>query len=46
MDTVQERLARLSMEQGPMSVDDLNKLLKADFEAAGVLVKSSGAQVE
>ena len=43
---VQERLARLGMEQGPMSLDELNQLLKADFEAAGALVKSSGARVE
>lgn len=43
---VQERLARLGMEQSAMSVDELNKMLKADFEAAGALVKSSGARVE
>jgi tripartite-type tricarboxylate transporter receptor subunit TctC len=43
---VRERLARLGMEQGAMSVDELNKMLRQDFEAAGALVTSSGARVE
>ncbi len=43
---VQERLARLGMEPGTMSVDELNRMLKADYQAAGALVKSTGARIE
>lgn len=44
---VQERLTRLGVETGPlMSSDDFQKLLRADYEAAGVLVKASGARIE
>ncbi|WP_342593174.1 tripartite tricarboxylate transporter substrate binding protein [Ramlibacter agri] len=44
---VQQRLANLGVESGPnMSVDDFQKLLKADYEQAGVLVKASGARIE
>lgn len=43
---VQERLARLGMEPGVMSVDELNRMLKADYETAGALVKSTGARIE
>ena len=43
---VQERLSRLGMEPGTMSLDELDSLLKADFAAAGALVKSSGARIE
>ena len=43
---VQERLARLGMEQGEMSVDELNKMLRVDYDTAGALVKNSGARVE
>jgi len=44
---VQERLTRLGVETGPaMSPDDFQKLLRADYEAAGVLVKASGARIE
>ncbi|MDB5749966.1 MAG: tctC [Ramlibacter sp.] len=43
---VQERLARLGVESGAMSVDAFQQLLRADYEAAGVLVKAAGARVE
>jgi tripartite-type tricarboxylate transporter receptor subunit TctC len=43
---VQERLARLGVEAGAMSSDEFQKLLRADYESAGVLVKASGARIE
>ena len=43
---VRERLARLGVESGTMSVDEFQKLLWADYESAGVLVKASGARIE
>ncbi|HZY19804.1 MAG TPA: tripartite tricarboxylate transporter substrate-binding protein [Ramlibacter sp.] len=43
---VQERLARLGIETGTMPVDGFQQLLKADYEAAGALVKASGARIE
>ena len=43
---VQERLTRLGVEAGTMSSDEFQKLLRADYEAAGVLVKTSGARIE
>lgn len=43
---VQDRLLRLGMEPGTMTVDELNRMLKADYEAAGALVKSTGARIE
>jgi tripartite-type tricarboxylate transporter receptor subunit TctC len=43
---VQERLARLGTETGNMSPDDFQKLLRADYEQAAVLVKASGARIE
>ncbi|WP_296356020.1 tripartite tricarboxylate transporter substrate binding protein [Ramlibacter sp.] len=44
---VQERLTRLGVETGPaMASDDFQKLLRADYENAGVLVKASGARIE
>ena len=43
---VQERLARLGVEAGTMSSDEFQKLLRADWDAAGVLVKASGARIE
>ena len=44
---VQQRLANLGVETGgPMSVDEFQTLLRADDEAAGVLVKASGARIE
>ncbi|MBC5785163.1 tripartite tricarboxylate transporter substrate binding protein [Ramlibacter sp. USB13] len=46
MPVIQERLANLGVEPGAMSVDDFQKLLRADYEQAGVLVKASGARIE
>ncbi|MFT3719121.1 tripartite tricarboxylate transporter substrate-binding protein [Pseudorhodoferax sp.] len=43
---VQERLARLGIESKPMGVDEFNKLLKADWDGMGAIVKSSGAKIE
>ena len=44
---VQERLTRLGVETGPaMGVDEFQKLLRADYESAGALVKASGARIE
>jgi tripartite-type tricarboxylate transporter receptor subunit TctC len=43
---VQERLSRLGVESGPMSADEFQKLLRADWDSAGVLVKASGARIE
>jgi tripartite-type tricarboxylate transporter receptor subunit TctC len=46
MPAVQERLANVGVEPGTMSVDEFQKLLRADYEQAGVLVKASGARIE
>ncbi len=43
---VQQRLATLGVEAGTMGADDFQKLLRADYESAGVLVKASGARIE
>jgi tripartite-type tricarboxylate transporter receptor subunit TctC len=43
---VQERLARLGVETGTQSVDEFQRLLRADWDAAGTLVKASGARIE
>jgi tripartite-type tricarboxylate transporter receptor subunit TctC len=44
---VQERLTRLGVETGPaMGPDEFQKLLRADYEQAGALVKASGARIE
>lgn len=44
---VQERLTRLGVETGAaMAPDEFQKLLRADYDAAGVLVKASGARIE
>ena len=43
---VQQRLATLGVEPGTMSSDEFQKLLRADYESAGVLVKASGARIE
>jgi tripartite-type tricarboxylate transporter receptor subunit TctC len=43
---VQERLANVGVEPATMSVDEFQKLLRADYESAGVLVKASGARIE
>lgn len=46
MPAVQERLNNLGVEPGTMSSDEFQKLLRADYEQAGVLVKASGARIE
>jgi tripartite-type tricarboxylate transporter receptor subunit TctC len=46
MPAVQERLATLGVEPGTMSSEEFQKLLRADYEQAGVLVKASGARIE
>jgi tripartite-type tricarboxylate transporter receptor subunit TctC len=44
---VQERLTNLGVETGAaMSPDEFQKLLRADYESAGTLVKASGARIE
>jgi len=43
---VQQRLTLLGVEGGTMSVDAFQKVLRADYEQAGVLVKASGARIE
>jgi tripartite-type tricarboxylate transporter receptor subunit TctC len=44
---VQERLSRLGVETGTaMAPDEFQKLLRADWDAAGALVKASGARIE
>jgi len=43
---VQERLQHLGIEPGTMSAAEFQKLLRADYETAGVLVKASGARIE
>jgi tripartite-type tricarboxylate transporter receptor subunit TctC len=43
---VQERLARLGVEPGTMGAPEFNQLLRADWENAGVIVKTSGARIE
>lgn len=43
---VQERLTRLGVETATMGVDEFQKLLRADHEQAGAIVKASGARIE
>ena len=43
---VQERLARLGVEGGTMGADEFQKLLRADSDTAGAIVKASGARIE
>jgi tripartite-type tricarboxylate transporter receptor subunit TctC len=43
---VQERLNRLGVETGTMSPDGFQQLLRSDWDAAGALVKASGARIE
>jgi tripartite-type tricarboxylate transporter receptor subunit TctC len=46
MPEVQERLLRLGVEPGTMAADEFSRLLRADWETAGVIVKASGAKIE
>jgi tripartite-type tricarboxylate transporter receptor subunit TctC len=43
---VQERLSRLGVEAGTLSVAEFQKLLQTDHEQAGSLVKAAGVRVE
>ena len=43
---VQQRFANLGVEMAPMTVDDFGKLLRADWDTAGAIVRASGAKVE
>jgi tripartite-type tricarboxylate transporter receptor subunit TctC len=43
---VQQRFANLGVEPAPMSSEDFQKLLRADYETAGAIVKASGAKIE
>jgi tripartite-type tricarboxylate transporter receptor subunit TctC len=43
---VQQRFANLGVETAPMSSDEFNKLLRADWDTAATIVKVSGAKVE
>ena len=43
---VQQRFANLGVETAPMSADDFGKLLRADWDTAGAIVRASGAKVE
>jgi tripartite-type tricarboxylate transporter receptor subunit TctC len=43
---VQQRFANLGVETMPMSADDFQKLLRADWDVAAAIVKASGAKVE
>jgi tripartite-type tricarboxylate transporter receptor subunit TctC len=45
---VQERLARLGVEPPPqhVSTDEFQKILRADWDAAGQIVRASGARLE
>lgn len=43
---IQERLTRLGVEPGAMSSDEFQKLLRADWDNAGAIVKASGARIE
>jgi tripartite-type tricarboxylate transporter receptor subunit TctC len=43
---VQERLALLGVEAGTMSPDEFQRLLRADWDTAGAIVKASGARIE
>ena len=43
---VQQRLANLGLETAPMTSDDFQKLLRADWDTAGAIVRASGAKLE
>jgi tripartite-type tricarboxylate transporter receptor subunit TctC len=43
---VQQRFNNLGVETAPMSSDEFQKLLRADWDTAGAIVKASGAKVE
>ena len=43
---VQQRFANLGVEMAPMTTDEFQKLLRADWDTAGAIVRASGAKVE
>ena len=43
---IQERFERLGVEPRSQSADEFQKLLRADWDAMGVVVKASGAKVD
>ena len=43
---VQQRFNNLGVEMAPMTSDDFGKLLRADWDTAGAIVRASGAKVE
>ena len=43
---VQQRFANLGVETLPMTSDEFQKLLRADWDTAGAIVRASGAKVE
>jgi tripartite-type tricarboxylate transporter receptor subunit TctC len=43
---IQERFARLGVEQSAMGVEAFGALLRADWDSAGVIVKASGAKID
>ena len=43
---VQERFTRLGVETSTLPAEDFQKLLRADWDQAGVIVKASGARIE
>mgnify|MGYP000854596898 CR=1 FL=1 len=40
------RVAKLGLEPGTLTLDELNRMLKADYESSAVLLKASGARIE
>jgi tripartite-type tricarboxylate transporter receptor subunit TctC len=43
---VQERFARFGTETGSLTPDEFQKLLRADYDTAGAIVKASGAKID
>ena len=43
---VTERFTRLGIDTGTASPEDFQKLLRADWDVAGQIVKAAGAKVE
>ena len=43
---VQQRFTNLGVETAPMTSDEFQKLLRADWDTAGAIVRASGAKVE
>jgi tripartite-type tricarboxylate transporter receptor subunit TctC len=43
---VRERMLRLGVETEPVSLDAFERLIRADWETAGAIVRASGARLE